>query len=108
MFDIGFTELLICFIIALVVLGPEKLPGLARTIGRWSGQARGYVRNLTAELDREAKLADLKKQLDDAKRAVQTETQSMESSVRQFAAEAEKQAEHTIEQKADKDLPPKS
>lgn len=88
MFDIGFTELLIAFIIALVVLGPEKLPGVARTVGRWSGQARGYLRNLTAELDREAKLADLRKQLDEANKMVRSETQTLKQSVKDATAEA--------------------
>ncbi|TJY58264.1 twin-arginine translocase subunit TatB [Sinimarinibacterium sp. CAU 1509] len=92
MFDIGFSELLICFIIALVVLGPEKMPGLARTIGRWTGQARGYLRNLTAELDREAKLADLKQQLEDAKRAVRGETQSLQDTVKNVVADVQKAA----------------
>jgi sec-independent protein translocase protein TatB len=90
MFDIGFSELLICFIIALVVLGPEKLPGVARTVGRWTGQARGYLRNLTAELDREAKLSDLRKQLDEAKRAVRGETQSLQDTVNNVVADVQK------------------
>ena len=43
MFDISFGELALCFVVALVVLGPEKLPKVARTVGRWAGQARGYA-----------------------------------------------------------------
>lgn len=70
MFDIGFSELVVCFLVALVVLGPEKLPRVARTIGRWSGQAKGYLRNLSAELDRESQLSELRQQLDDAHRAI--------------------------------------
>lgn len=53
MFDVGFSELVLCFVVALVVLGPEKLPAVARTVGRWTGRARAYVRNLSAELERE-------------------------------------------------------
>lgn len=71
MFDIGFSELLLCFLIALIVLGPERLPKVARTVGRWTGQAKGYLRNLTAELDREAELSELRAKLDEAKRAMQ-------------------------------------
>ena len=41
MFDVGFAELLLCFVVALVVLGPQKLPELARTLGRWTARARG-------------------------------------------------------------------
>lgn len=82
MFDIGFSELLLCFIVALVVLGPEKLPKLARTLGQWTGQAKGYLRNLTAELDRESQLSELRQQLDDAKRAMQDGADSFRDTVK--------------------------
>jgi sec-independent protein translocase protein TatB len=45
-FDVGFSELLLCFIVALVVIGPQKLPAVARALGRWTARARSYVRNL--------------------------------------------------------------
>lgn len=76
MFDIGFSELLVCFLIALVVLGPERLPKLARTVGRWSGQAKVYMRNLTSELDRESRLMELKKQVEEAQKLLAEEAQS--------------------------------
>ncbi|NKF21230.1 Sec-independent protein translocase protein TatB [Solimonas marina] len=82
MFDIGFSELLLCFLVALVVLGPEKLPKLARTLGRWTGQAKGYLRNLTDELDREAQLSELRKQLDDAKQAMKEGADSFRDTVK--------------------------
>ena len=44
MFDIGFSELLLIFGLTLVVLGPNKLPHVARTIGRWVGRARAMAR----------------------------------------------------------------
>jgi sec-independent protein translocase protein TatB len=53
-FDVGFSELVLCFVVALIVLGPQKLPAVARTLGRWTGRARSYVRNLSAELERES------------------------------------------------------
>lgn len=53
MFDVGFSELVLCFVVALVVLGPQKLATVARTLGVWTGRARAYVRNLSAELERE-------------------------------------------------------
>lgn len=66
MFDVGFSELVLCFVVALVVLGPQKLPAVARTLGRWTGRARSYVRNLTAELEREAggSGAEIKRELE--------------------------------------------
>ena len=63
MFDIGFIELLICGIIALLVLGPERLPGAARAAGRWIGGARRMVGQFTSELDRELKAEELRKEL---------------------------------------------
>lgn len=87
MFDIGFSELLLCFLVALVVLGPEKLPKLARTLGRWTGQAKGYLRNLTAELDREAELSELRAKLDEAKRAMQEGAQAFRDTVQKEASD---------------------
>ena len=70
MFEIGFSELLLCFIVALVVLGPQKLPAVARALGRWTGRARSYVRNLSAELERETGGSSLKRDLDEAAQAL--------------------------------------
>ncbi|MCZ6559312.1 MAG: Sec-independent protein translocase protein TatB [Gammaproteobacteria bacterium] len=53
MFDIGFWELAILFALALVVLGPKKLPELAATLGRWIGRARFMARSLKAQIDTE-------------------------------------------------------
>ena len=71
---------LICFVVALVVLGPEKLPRVARALGRWTGMARTYMRNLSAELERETQTADLKKQLADANRLIQEQTAAVRDS----------------------------
>jgi sec-independent protein translocase protein TatB len=54
MFGIDFSEILVIFGIALVVLGPEKLPRLARTIGRWVGRARAMARQFREQLEQEA------------------------------------------------------
>lgn len=98
MFDVGFSEMLVCFIVALVVLGPEKLPKLARTVGRWTGQAKGYLRNLSAELDRETELAELRRQLDEAKRAVHGEAESFQQTMR----EAQQTLHDSVQPSADK------
>ncbi len=87
MFDFSFPELVLCMVVALIVLGPEKLPKVARTVGRWAGQARGYLRNLTAELDREAKLAELKQQFDQAKNVVREQTSSLQSALDRTVAD---------------------
>lgn len=81
MFDIGFGELFLCFVVALVVLGPERLPKVARMAGRWTGQARSYMRNLSSELERETNAADLKKRLEEANRLARAELASFKSSL---------------------------
>ena len=54
MFGIDFSEILVIFGIALVVLGPEKLPRLARTVGRWIGRARAMARQFREQLEQES------------------------------------------------------
>ncbi|MDR0736873.1 MAG: Sec-independent protein translocase protein TatB [Zoogloeaceae bacterium] len=61
MFDVGFSELLIIGAVALVVIGPERLPRVARTAGHMLGRMRRYVDEVKAEIDREAALDELKK-----------------------------------------------
>lgn len=63
MFDIGFFEIVFIFIIALLVLGPEKLPRVARTAGLWLGKMRGFVSSVKADIDREIAAEELKKTL---------------------------------------------
>ena len=53
MFDIGFSEILLIFIVALVVLGPEKLPRVVREVGRWVGRARAMARQFQEQLEEE-------------------------------------------------------
>ena len=87
MFDIGFGELFLCFVIALIVLGPERLPKVARSVGRWTGQARGYLRNLSTELERETHAAELKRKLDEANRLAREQFSLLEAQARSSAAE---------------------
>ena len=64
MFDVGFSEVVIIAIIALVILGPERLPKVARTVGFWVGKARRMVADVKTDIDREmreSELADLRK-----------------------------------------------
>jgi len=63
MFDIGFWELAVIGVVALLVVGPERLPGLARTTGLWVGRARRFVSSVKADIDREIAADELKKAL---------------------------------------------
>lgn len=60
MFDVGFWELLIIGVVALLVIGPDKLPGLARTAGHWVGRGRRLVASVKADIDREIAADELK------------------------------------------------
>ena len=60
MFEIGFGELIVVAVVALLVVGPEKLPGLARTAGLWVGKARRMMADVKADVDRELQLEELK------------------------------------------------
>jgi sec-independent protein translocase protein TatB len=64
MFDIGFWELMLIGIVALVVIGPDRLPGVARTVGRWVGRARRFVSNVKSDIEREIRDEELRKALD--------------------------------------------
>jgi len=65
MFDIGFWELVMVGVVALIVVGPERLPGLARTAGLWLGKARYFVSSVKAEIDRELKAEELRRILEE-------------------------------------------
>ncbi len=59
MFEVGFTEILLILGLALLVLGPEKLPGLAEKVGRWTGRARSMARQLRTQLEHEVTMEEL-------------------------------------------------
>lgn len=81
MFDFSFGELTVCLLVALIVLGPEKLHGVIRSIGRWTGQAKVYMRNLTEELERESQLGEIKRQLQDTQRMLREQTEELKAGV---------------------------
>src|SRR5215510_34628 len=64
MFEVGFTELLLIFAIALIVLGPQKLPKLAQQVGRWVGRARAMARQFREQLEEEAHNLETKVNID--------------------------------------------
>ncbi len=63
MFDIGFLELVVVGVIALIVLGPERLPHAARTAGRWVGKIKRMVRQVSEEVDKQLKAEELREKL---------------------------------------------
>ncbi len=61
MFDLGFTELLVVGVVALIVIGPERLPKVARTAGQWVGRLNRFVSDMKQDIDRDLKLEELRK-----------------------------------------------
>lgn len=64
MFDVGYSELLVIAVVALVVIGPKDLPKVMRTVGNWVGRARGMARHFRSGVDammREAELEEMEK-----------------------------------------------
>ena len=65
MFDVGFLEILVIGIVSLIVIGPEKLPAVARTVGTWVGKAQRFVRGVKSDFASELKSGDLQKIIGD-------------------------------------------
>lgn len=63
MFDIGFPELVLIAVVALLVIGPERLPRVARTVGLWLGRARSAFNSVKSDIDRELRAEELKTML---------------------------------------------
>ena len=78
MFDIGFSEMIVIAVIALIVLGPEKLPRVARTAGHLLGRMQRYVNDVKADINREIELDELRK----LQKEMQNTAQSIEQTVK--------------------------
>lgn len=92
MFDIAFSEMLIIAVVALVVLGPEKLPRVARTAGHLLGRLQRYVSDVKADINREMQIEELKRlqaQVEESARSLERgitkEFQSAESALNETA-----------------------
>jgi len=64
MFDIGFWELMVIGVVGLVVIGPDRLPGVARKLGYWVGRARRFVNSVRQDIDREIRQDELRQALE--------------------------------------------
>jgi sec-independent protein translocase protein TatB len=70
MFEGSFWELALIFVLALVVFGPERLPGLARAIGLWVGRARAVMRHLTEQIEHELAAEEMRKAASDVRKTL--------------------------------------
>lgn len=85
MFDIGFSELMVIAVVALIVIGPERLPKVARTVGHLFGRMQRYVNDVKSDISREMALDDLRK----LQASMQDTARSIEESVNQEVRSAE-------------------
>lgn len=111
MFDIGFSEIAVIAVVALIVLGPERLPRVARMAGRMMGQLQRYVHSVKSEIDREIQIEELKKlqgelnsaankfesSLREGVQAVESEAKAVETEVQATTGELAASAAPTVE-----------
>ncbi len=89
MFDIAFSELLVIGIVALIVIGPERLPKLARTAGQWLGRLNRYVAQVKQDIDRDLKLEELRRLQKEMQETAQRYEILAEETRREIAREAD-------------------
>jgi sec-independent protein translocase protein TatB len=96
MFDVGFSEIVVIAVVALIVIGPERLPKVARTLGHLFGRMQRYVNDVKADISREMELDELRKlqaSVQDAAHAIEQtvnkEIKSTESELNSIATSAE-------------------
>lgn len=87
MFDSGFLELLVVTIIALIVVGPERLPGIARKVGEMVGKARAFVATTRADIEKEIEASEMKDMLSQQKEQID-ELRTMMASTKQSLTES--------------------
>jgi sec-independent protein translocase protein TatB len=100
MFDIGFSELLVIGIVALIVIGPEKLPRMARTVGILAGRLQRYVSDVKADINREIELEDLRKMRDSMQQAATDFQSSVQSELHKTETDLNKTVEDVVKDPA--------
>lgn len=103
MFDIGFSEILVIGVVALVVVGPERLPRVARTLGHLFGRMQRYVSEVKADINREIELDELRRLQStmqeaarDMERSVSNQLQFVESEIKQAEQETRQAVESAV------------
>src|SRR5690349_9759607 len=90
MFDIGFSELLVIGVVALIVIGPERLPRVARTLGHLAGRLQRYVADVKADINREVELDELRNMRDSMRDAASSFQNSVNEEISKASAEVSK------------------
>jgi len=90
MFDIGFSEMMVIAVLALIVIGPERLPRVARTLGHLAGRLQRYVADVKADINREVELDELRKMRDSMQQAAANFQNTVNEEVSKASAEVAK------------------
>ncbi|MSP96734.1 MAG: Sec-independent protein translocase subunit TatB [Betaproteobacteria bacterium] len=96
MFDVGFSEMMVIAVVALIVIGPERLPKVARTLGHLVGRLQRYVNDVKADINREMELEELRKLKDEFQHSAQNLEQTIHSEVQRTEAEVRAVAEQAV------------
>ena len=87
MFDVSFSELLVIAVVALLVIGPEKLPKVARTVGAFTGRMQRYMAQIKEEVNREMRFDELQKLQQEIKQSVESAVENTKGNINQQMAE---------------------
>ena len=104
MFDVGFSELIVIALVALIVIGPERLPRVARTVGALLGRAQRYVNEVKADIQREVdldELKNLKSTFEDAAKTVEQSLHQVEQELQATGESLNQSISAAVEDKAE-------
>jgi sec-independent protein translocase protein TatB len=90
MFDIGFSEMMVIAVLALIVIGPERLPRVARTLGHLAGRLQRYVADVKSDINREIELDELRKMRESMQQAASSFQSTVNEEMSKASAEVSK------------------
>jgi sec-independent protein translocase protein TatB len=93
MFDIGFSEMMVIAVLALIVIGPERLPRVARTLGHLAGRLQRYVADVKADINREVELEELRNMRDQMQKAASEMQSAVDTELNKTADDLNKAVE---------------
>ncbi len=96
MFDVGFWEILLILVLALVIIGPERLPAAARRAGFWVGKARRYIEGVRSEVESELDINEFKRMLHNQEVQINELQQQLKAGVNDIKSELPDTAAHSI------------
>lgn len=105
MFDVGFSEMMVIAVVALIVIGPERLPKVARTLGHLVGRLQRYVNDVKADINREMELEELRKFKDQFQDTAQSVDQTIHDEVSKVQSQVQEMGIAATNELAAQSLP---